>query len=321
MKSVYVSDIKGFKNGTQIEEIFMIKKAEVREKKDGDSFVALTLSDKTGSISAMDWNCLAKGFTGDTNDLQYVKVGATCTMFKDTVQLRIETISAVADTDSINRDDFLHSAPEQPEEMYNYVVSKLNEIENPNIKKLTLSIYESDKEKLLYYPAASGNHHAYYAGLLYHVKRMMMTAEAYVKVYPLLDKDYLYAGVALHDIGKLIELDSSPVGGAKYTVAGNLLGHITLGVNRIALESQKVGLSNEEKMLLEHMILSHHYEPEFGSPVKPLFPEAEALHHLDIMDGKINSFEEQLAELNDGSLSSPVFSLENRRIYKKGSNN
>ena len=205
-----------------------------------------------------------------------------------------------------------------PEDMYDFIVGRIKAFEDEELKNLCLSFYEEEKGRLMYWPAAMSNHHAEYAGLLWHVKRMMMMGEHACEVYPFLNKDLLLAGVALHDIQKLDELDSDENGVvSEYTLEGKMLGHLVMGVEIIGERCMELGIDEEKCLLMQHMALSHHYEPEFGSPKKPLFPEAEILHYLDMTDAKMFDMEDALSNVEPGGFSDRVFTLDNRKLYKR----
>ena len=221
-------------------------------------------------------------------------------------------------TDEIDKSDFFKTAPETSEEMYDYIVGRINAFEDDELKKLCLSLYEDNKERLMYYPAAMTNHHAEYGGLLYHVKRMMMMGERACEVYTNLSKDLLLAGVVIHDMEKLNEIISDENGVSPgYSFEGKMLGHIVQGVSLIHDRCAELGIGEEKTIMLEHMVLSHHYEPEFGSPKKPLFPEAEMLHYLDIVDAKMFDMEDALKGVEPGEFGEKVWTLDNRKPYKR----
>ena len=206
--------------------------------------------------------------------------------------------------------------------MYNFIKGFVDNMKNTDIQKIVSTMIEEKKEKIMYYPAAKKNHHAVRSGLLYHVSTMLKAAEKLCEVYTNLNKDLLYAGVILHDLAKIEEMDSSQLGiVSDYTVEGTLLGHIIQGIKNLELVGQRLGVDKEVVMLLQHMILSHHYEPEYGSPVKPMIPEAEVLHYLDIIDARIYDMTKVTKEIDGGSFSERLWSLENRRIYKPNLSN
>jgi 3'-5' exoribonuclease len=169
----------------------------------------------------------------------------------------------------------------------------------------------------MYYPAAQKNHHAEMAGLLYHMKRMLLTGERLCQVYTTLNKDLVSAGVILHDLEKLNEIEAGSDGIATgYSFEGQMLGHIIQGIKVIDQLSIELGISREKAIMLEHIVLSHHYEPEYGSPKKPLFPEAEIVHYLDIIDARMFDMQNALDATEPGQFSDRVWTLDNRKLYK-----
>ena len=202
--------------------------------------------------------------------------------------------------------------------MYDYIYERARNIEDQQLKDLCTGILEEERDRLLYYPAATKNHHAQLGGLLYHMKRMLMNGDGICQVYDILDSDLVATGVILHDMQKLNEIVSNELGMAsEYSFEGNMLGHLVMGVRELDKRMTDMGFSREKAVMIEHMILSHHYEPEFGSPKRPMFPEAEVLHFLDIMDARLFDMEDALRTTEPGEFSDRIWTLENRRIYKK----
>lgn len=320
MKELYVADIKA---GMEVTEFFMIRQSSIKVGKGGKEYLDIMLMDKTGDLSGKKWDVdpgsrekLAALKAGDL-----VRVRGEVTDWKGQTQIRISRIRPAVKEDGLEMKCFIKTAPEDSEAMYDFILGRIDVMKDEELKRLCRHVYEENRDKLLYYPAAMSNHHAEYGGLLYHVKRMMMMGERACEVYTFLSRDLLIAGIALHDIEKLTEIKSDANGVSPgYTVEGNLLGHIVMGVGRIEQLSGELGICHEKALLLEHMILSHHYLPEYGSPKKPLFPEAELLHHIDNIDAKLFDMEEALATVKPGQFSDRVYSLDNRRLYKANLN-
>ena len=232
-------------------------------------------------------------------------------------QLRISRIRPRAESDEIVMEDYIKAAPEDSEKMYEYIFGVADGLKDQDLRKLCTELLARNHDRLMYYPAASKNHHAEYGGLLYHVKRMLMTGIKVCEVYTDLNRDLVCAGVILHDIEKLNEIESNEYGiSPGYSFEGQLLGHIVQGVKLLDKETERLGFPREKAIMLEHMILSHHYEPEFGSPKRPMFPEAELLHYLDILDARMFDMEDALNSTNAGEFSEKVWTLDNRRVYK-----
>ena len=316
MKNLYVSDTKA---GMKVTEFFMIRQSSIKKDKTGKEYLDIMLMDKTGDLSGKKWDVdpasreeLAAYKAGDL-----VRVQGEITDWKGQTQIKIGRIRLAVEGDGLEMNSFVKTAPEDSESMYAFIMGRIDAMEDEELKRICRHVYEVNHDKLLYYPAAMSNHHAEYGGLLYHVKRMMMMGERACEVYPFLSRDLLIAGIALHDIEKMTEIRSDTNGVSPgYTVEGNLLGHLVMGVSRIEQLATELGICHEKALLLEHMVLSHHYLPEYGSPKKPLFPEAELLHHIDNIDAKLFDMEEALASVKPGEFSDRVYSLDNRRLYK-----
>lgn len=316
MKEIF---IKNLKKDQEVTEFFMAKVIAIKVGANGKQYLDITLGDKTGEISAKKW---------DVSDSEYptlkaieeksiVKVKGTVTEWAGQLQMRVQRIRVVADGDEQQMKDFVKAAPEEPQEMYDYICNVAESMEDKDLRNLCMRLLTDNKEKMLYYPAAQKNHHAELGGLLYHMKRMLMTGESICQIYTNLNKDLVATGVIVHDIEKLTEIMAGPDGIASgYSFEGQLLGHIIQGVKVIDRLTLELDFPREKAIMVEHMILSHHYEPEFGSPKKPLFPEAEVLHYLDILDARMFDMEDALTSTEPGSFSDRIWALDNRRLYK-----
>ena len=316
MKEVFVKDLR---KDQEITDFFMAKTLAIKVGANGKQYLDILLADKSGEISGKKW---------DVSDAEYpvlkaigeksiVKIQAVVTEWAGQLQLRVQRIRAAALDDGQHMEDFVKAAPEVPEDMFGYIYETAGSMKDQDLKKLCIKLLTDNREKLMYYPAAQKNHHAELAGLLYHMKRMLMTGERICEVYTNLNRDLLCAGVIIHDIEKLNEIMADPDGIATgYSFEGQLLGHIIQGVKTIDRLTLELGFPREKAIMLEHMILSHHYEPEFGSPKKPLFPEAEALHYLDVLDARMFDMQDALVSTLPGTFSERVWALDNRKLYK-----
>lgn len=318
MKERYISDLKVKE---EIVDFFMAKSVAIKTGSNGKEYLDLLLGDTTGEISAKKWNIspTENDKFKEFKDGDIVKVKAHVKEWNGIKQLDVSLIREADEKDQVDRSQFIKCAPLPTEEMYSYMVDTCQAFEDEQLKNLCMKALEDNKEKLLYWPAASKNHHAEYGGLLYHMKRMVDNGKAMCTVYDqILDKDLLLCGVILHDMEKINEIESDENGfSSGYSFEGNLLGHIIQGVKTIEKNCQELGIDEEKKIMLEHMILSHHYEPEFGSPKKPLFPEAEILHYLDMIDARMYDFEEGLRNVEPGEFSERIWTLDNRKLYKR----
>ncbi len=313
--SIVEKKIDEFEPGDKVDGFFIIRNMEKRTSTNGKIFYDLTVIDNTGSINTKIWEA-EKGEGFAAND--FVKIRGEVTVWKDMKQFKVHKIRKVEETDDVSLDDYVRSAPFRGSEMLETVKSYIRDMKNDDIKRLTMAMVESKEEKLLYYPAAKENHHAIRAGLLYHILRMLKSGEKLLEVYDSLDSDYVYSGVILHDLAKIEEMDSNELGiVSEYTTEGKLLGHIIQGIKDIDRMGIKLGIDEEISMLIQHMILSHHYYPDYGSPKFPMIPEAELLHYLDIIDARLYDMDKALKELKPGEFSPRIWTLDNRQIYKR----
>lgn len=316
MKQFYAADLH---TQTEITDFFMVKSAGIKVGSNKKQYFDVLLGDKTGEVNSKKWDIsereapvLAAIKEGDI-----IKVRAQVTDWQGQTQLRIGRIRMSNPEDGLDVSDYIKTAPERSEDMYDFIYQTADAMEDQDLRRLCTKVLSDNRNRLMYYPAATRNHHAEYGGLLYHVKRMLMTGLRVCEVYQNLNRDLVAAGVILHDIEKLNEIQSNEYGiSPGYSFEGQLLGHLVQGVKFLDRTCRELGFSEEKTLMLEHMILSHHYEPEFGSPKKPMFPEAEVLHYLDILDARMFDMEDALRGVEPGTFSDRIWTLDNRKVYK-----
>ncbi|WP_346930891.1 HD domain-containing protein [Clostridium sp.] len=307
-----------FNKGDRIENFFLVKNAEckITNNSTTNKYLDLMLIDSTGEINAKLWEC-NENIEASIKDNILVKVRAVVNEYRGKLQLKVEKIRPSTEEDNVNIDEFILVAPYKSEDMFETLLDYIEKIENKDIKIITENIISKLSYKLMHYPAAKSNHHAIKGGLLYHITTMLNAAEKLLDIYRYLNKDLLYSGIILHDIAKIMEMESSELGiVSKYSTEGQLLGHIIQGIGLIEDAAMEINADKEIVMLLQHMILTHHYEPEYGSPKKPMIPEAEMLHHLDVLDARMYDMRKATKDLNPGEFSEKVYSLDGMSIYK-----
>ncbi|MGV8984276.1 3'-5' exoribonuclease YhaM family protein [Clostridium sp.] len=313
-----IKKISEIKKGDRIESFFVIKSVDskVTNNSNTNKYLDFNLGDATGDINAKLWESneeLESKFKPNI----LVKIKGTVNEWRGKLQLKIEMIRLTEERDEVNICDYVAVAPYSPEVMYDDILNYLSKIKNTDIQNIVTNILENNEEKLMHYPAAKSNHHAIRSGLLYHTTTMLKAGEKLSEIYTFLNTDLLYAGIILHDIGKIYEMNASELGiVSEYTVEGQLIGHIVQGIKMIETASLQVKADKEVTMLLQHMVLAHHYEAEYGSPKKPMIPEAEMLHHLDIMDARMYDMNKALTDTEQGKFSERIWSLDNLSIYK-----
>ncbi|MDR1159794.1 MAG: HD domain-containing protein [Syntrophomonadaceae bacterium] len=282
-----ISELKAFTNGQQIWGKYLLLALYKRKTRDGKDFSNLKIGDKSGEIDVVAWeNCQ---WSGNVEAGKVIGLLGDIGFYNNRQQLTAKRIKILEDEDHI---DYQKS----PEIDINILIAEfeqsLQEVEDLYLRGLLQIIFTSErKDKFFRSPAAKKIHHNYMGGLLEHTVYLVKLSRRIAEVYPKINKDLLLTGALLHDVGKTAELSMS-VAAPEYTTVGRLLGHITLGAD-IVTEAirdyrQRIGFFPEElAMVLRHMILSHHGVLEFGSPVKPLFPEAFMLYFMDNLDAKM----------------------------------
>lgn len=315
IKRIHV-DVSSFSAGDNISDFYMVKLCELKLTTANKKYINMNLGDNTGEINAKIWDCNPADV--DLYSMgKIVKVKGQVLEWQGSLQLKIERIRLANKSDNVDPKDFVPVAPHSSEDMYNYIYNTASAFRNKSLKDICISLLDENKEVLQFFPAAKRNHHAVMGGLLYHTSTMLRAAKALTQIYDYMDNELLYAGVILHDIGKIEEMDSNDLGMvSEYTTEGNLLGHIIGGIVTIQKTGDAVNADKETVMLLSHMILSHHYYPEYGSPKFPMIPEAELLHYLDVMDARMYDMRKATETLEPGNFSDRIWSLDNRQIYK-----
>lgn len=297
---------------------WLIKTAEKKVNVKGAAYLDLILCDKKGEISGKlwDYNELAHGVY-QAGDL--VKIRGTVTQFNGNDQLRIDRMRKVNETDGVNIADFVPTAEYSGEMMLGQIMNVIASVKDEELKHLTFALVKDREEKILFWPAAFKLHHAIRGGLLYHTLSIIKLCEGVCSIYPAVDRDLLMCGAIVHDLCKIDEFDISTAGLVTgYSVKGELLGHLVMGAVKIEEKARQLGIDAEKAMLLQHMVISHHGEPDFGAAVRPMFLEAEILSELDKLDATINEITSATADLKEGEFSQRMWALDNRKLYNHG---
>ena len=275
-------------------------------------YLNINLKDSSGTINAKKWgSTLADEQLFVAGAVVYIE-GDT-KKFNETLQITI-TKGFPVNEDEIDVAKFVKQPPVPKEELVKRFNDYVNGITNQDCRKILDYIIKRLSPKLFEYPAAVSVHHDYACGLLMHTVSMADLAVFLYEHYEDIDKDMLITGILLHDMGKTIEFEGNIV--YKYSVEGRLLGHISIMVSEIRRAAEELGITSEVPLLLEHMVLSHHGYPEFGSPIMPMTKEALLLSLIDNMDSKLVIVTKALENTSPGEFSAKVFPLDNRAIYK-----
>lgn len=313
-------NFQDIKNGA-VEGFCLIKTCDKKVTQRGVPFLDLTLADKSGEIDAKLWD-YKEGVMPEFEPNMLVKVRGTVSVYNGNDQMRVERMRKAVPGDNVDITDYIPSAGYNGEWMLEQIEALVNSFKSDELCALTKEIIKEYREKLLYWPAAFKLHHAIRGGLLYHTLSIVRLAQKVSEIYPFVNEELLLTGAILHDIAKITEFEAPETGIASgYTVQGTLIGHLAAGAMIVDRTARKLGISEQTAMLVEHMILSHHGEPEFGAAVKPMFLEAELLSELDLMDARIYEVRQALETTPVGDFSPRQWALDNRKFYNHGSGN
>src|SRR6266567_2106732 len=283
MKTLFVSDLTGEQS---ITTFLLVHAKEIRSTKEGKQYLRMELGDRSGTIEARMWTKF-EGMPQDIARDDFVKVEARVELYRDRPQLAVLQFRK-ARPEEIELSDFLPHTKEDVEKMYAQLLDYAKAIRNTWLQQLVLSIVNDPAVATRYKkaPAAKVMHHAYLGGLLEHVVGLCGLAKQVAEHYPELDLDLLLTVAILHDVGKLDELCYTRAIG--YTTGGQLLGHIVMELETVLRAIDKIsGFPAELKTVVQHLLISHHGEYEFGSPKLPMIREALVFHYLDDLDSKM----------------------------------
>lgn len=283
-----------------VREVFLASDKQLRPNRNGNLYLQLDLSDRTGSISARLWNATEQVFHS-FDDGQYVLAEGTTQVYQGALQMILKQLTPVR-ADEVDPADFMPLAYVDLDRLVRRLIEMLRSMDDPHLRNLAecFLVDEEFMQKFTQAPAGVKHHHAYHGGLLEHVVTLMELVLRVADLYDQLDRDLLLMGAFLHDMGKIAELSYDR--GFSYTDEGQLLGHLVLAVGMLDRKLEDVvrlagePVPEETALRLKHMIVSHHGSYEFGSPKLPMTLEAVALHQLDNLDAKIYSFDQQMRD-------------------------
>ena len=295
----------------RFEGFLLVRSSDQRTGSNGSRYLDMNLTDRTGEINCKVWD----GNVAPPPAGTVIKVRGLVQEYNGRLQLRVERLRASTPEDQVDLSLLVPCAPEAPDKMRSEIEDTIDRFKSEDLRKIVREMIRLAGDKLEWFPAAQRLHHAERSGLLQHTTGMLRTAEHIIEAYPWLNGDLLRAGVILHDLSKIAEMKSDELGNVTdYTRDGLLIGHLVRGVATLAQAAKNVGVEGEMVVLLEHMIISHHGEAEFGSPRKPMFPEAEVLHWIDLLDARMNEMQGIMDRTPAGAFSEKIWSLD-RRLY------
>ena len=286
-KGLYIKDIRP---GSDVTGLFCVSSESMRQTRNGAPFISLTVSDNTGSMEARIWDRARElDILFEKGDI--VELQAEAVEFNGQCQPKVNHLRQIEREEEINPAMFLPSAPIDRNEYWNLCRKAIRSVKNRELKRVLEELFSPNniKDAFCQAPAAKKMHHAYIGGLLEHSVNLLKLSGLVCKLYPHLDRDLMVAVSLCHDIGKTRELSwkKPPI---DYTDQGRLLGHIAMGLQMVegAIDAARLRGGSGSMLALKHIILSHHGQREFGSPVLPMTEEAVVFHMIDDLDAKLN---------------------------------
>ncbi len=293
MKEFFISECCKHENKV-ITSSFVVASKQVKAKKNGEPYLALILADRSGQLEGKMWDNVEEFIAVFEQD-DFLKVKGLINKYKNRFQMTIHKLRRMEEAE-IDFTDYLPKTTKDIGELWRTLTEFVATFQNPHLKSL-VELFMSDPEIAERYrnaPAAKTLHHAYIGGLLDHVVSLFRSCDLICRNYPQVNRDLLLTGAFLHDIGKIQELTYNR--SFSYTTRGQLLGHMIIELEMLQAKILMLpGFPAELKTLLEHLIISHHGQYEFGSPKLPMFPEALMLHYLDDLDSKMEAIRAHFA--------------------------
>ena len=303
--------IAEFTDHDRIEGQFLLGSVSKGVNANGGSYFSVELRDASGQITAKKWDATLEDeqifVAGNVVEI----VGET-NRYRDALQLKILSAELVP-LEEINAERFVKAPPISKEGLIKKFNNYVESVKNVDCRKILDYMIKKYGDKIFSYPAAVSIHHEYSSGLLMHSTSMADLAAFLAPIYDC-DYDLLITGCLLHDLGKITELEGPIV--YKYSLEGKLLGHISIMAAEIRKAAEELNIQSEIPVLLEHMVLSHHGQPDFGSPVMPLTKEALLLSLIDNLDSKMVVINKAIADIEPGNFTNKIFPLDNRSFYK-----
>ena len=302
--------------GIDIEGFYLLKSAFPKVTVSGKPFLTAVLADESGTIEAKVWDY--SGPIGERDAGKVIKVRGSVSDYRGALQVTVDKLRLAAEDDHVDVSRLVRVAPIDRAGAYADITRLVSTLEDADYRAVCEEMLRRHEDAFRTIPAAKSVHHSFLSGLLMHTYNMLRLADFLAAQYAdTVDRSLLLAGTLLHDFGKEREFTFSELGlVTDYSTKGQLLGHLVMGAQETAEVAEMLGIPEEKSVLLQHLLLSHHGEPEFGAAVLPQCAEAELLSLIDQIDSRMEIYREALAPLKIGEFSQRIFALDNRRIYK-----
>jgi len=301
--------------GIDIDGFYLLKSASARTTATGKPFLSAVLADASGTIEAKFWDY--RGPIGSADEGKAVWVRGSVSDYRGALQVTLSDLRTAKDDDVVDLSRLVPVAPIDREAGYDEVKALVSTIEDADYRAVCEEMLRRHEAAFRAIPAAKSVHHGFLSGLLMHTLNMLRLADFLSAQYAdTVNRSLLLTGTLLHDFAKEREFTFSGLGMVTdYSLSGQLIGHLVMGAQEVQQCAESLGLPQEKSLLLQHMILSHHGEPDFGAAVRPMCAEAELLSLIDLVDSRMEIYAEALQELPEGTFSSRIFALD-KKIYR-----
>jgi 3'-5' exoribonuclease len=298
------------------EDVYILKDHAIRTTKNNSPYLNVTIMDKTGEINGnmfTSWSPSLNLVDGD-----FIKINFKKQRYNDKPNIFINAIHNVEDKSEINIADFVPVSPISSKTLFHEMYETLINFKNKKLANIGLYILKENKDKLISIPGGKSVHHDCLGGLALHTGSMLRVAKGIAENYKeMINEELFYLGIIIHDIKKVDEFEISKLGlVSDYTFKGKLLGHITMGVAYVGEVCDKLGIDENTKTVVQHMILSHHGKPEYGSSVKPMILEAYLIHCVDMIDSRVQIYNKAIENIEPNTFSEKQFALDGIQVYK-----
>jgi 3'-5' exoribonuclease len=304
--------IKDLKDGQHIHQTFLVNQVNKGLTAAGQPYLTLNLQDKSGLIEGKFWDVKPE-IEAMIEPGAFLLVDGDVVAYRQMLQVKITQINRL-NQETVDVAMFTMAAPVPLKTLEKDLKKAIESIQDQDYQRITETLIKKFYDLFIVYPAAVRNHHEYISGLLFHTLSMIKLADALIPLYPPINRDLVYAGILLHDLGKTQEFTSAVI--PRYSTEGKLIGHIQFMGAEIQALGATLNIDREKVMLLQHIVLSHHGKPEFGSSVMPATKEALLVHMIDDFDAKMTMLGKALEPIEPGAFTNRVFALDERSFYK-----
>ena len=309
--------IAGMHTGDDVEGFYVLKDAFLKTTAAGKPFLSGVLADRSGTIDLKVWDYSGPIGANQADTGRIVQIRGQVSEFKGAPQLTAGRIRMADGNDQYDVSALVPVAPIDPDERLQEIRRLIDSMEDADYQSVARTMLERHLEAFRSIPAAKSVHHSFLSGLLMHTSNMLRLADYLSGLYAgIIDRSLLLTGTLLHDFAKEREFTFSGLGMVTdYSLSGQLIGHLVMGAQEVQQCAESLSLPQEKSLLLQHMILSHHGEPDFGAAVRPMCAEAELLSLIDLVDSRMEIYAEALQELPEGTFSGRIFALD-KKIYR-----